>query len=133
MIELIIAAALIGPPMPRAQTQMVSAYDEKLEQIKKTADGTMTDAAIIGVCSAFDVWATERCISRNPNCYEANSLGKDSGTQRLAVKAAMYPVKVGLVYLLRRLNHHNWARGAAVVVGSIDIGFGVHALNKSRK
>lgn len=136
---LLLASALIGPPSPVRQDQTISAYDQrirdlenKLEEVDKTADGTLFDASIIGLCSSFDIWATERCISRNPGCYEGNEGGKDSGTQRLALKAGVYPIKVGGVYLLRRLGHHNWARGAAIGISLIDTAFGIHALNKSK-
>lgn len=126
MIPLLLAAALAGPPAPRDPAVVL--LEARLEQVRKVADGTLADAAILGVAGAFDIWATERCVARNPSCYEANPLGKDSGTSRLALKAALYPVKVGGSYILRRKSHHGLARVYTIAVAAVDVALGVRAL-----
>lgn len=151
MLGILLAAALVGPPAPKPQDQTKPAYEQRredaqaardkavlegiaqeagvaegLEQVRKVADGTFLDATFIAAGSAFDVWATDHCISKG-KCYELNPLGQIP-TQRLALKAGLYPVKVGACYLLRRWGHHNWARGAALGVTAIDVFLGAKAL-----
>lgn len=126
MLGILLAAALVGPPAPKPQDQTQPAYEQRLEEVRKVADGTFLDATFIAAGSAFDVWATDHCISKG-KCYELNPLGQIP-TQRLALKAGLYPVKVGACYLLRRWGHHNWARGAALGVTAIDVFLGAKAL-----
>lgn len=129
MIALLLAAALFGPPAPADPA--VALLEARLAEVRRVADGTFTDAALIGAASAFDIWSTERCITRNPRCYEANPLGADSGSSRIALKAGVYPLKVGVSYGLRRLGHHGWARVAALVFSAIDVAVGIHNLDKA--
>lgn len=128
MIALLLAAALVGPPAP----DPYAAIEARMAEVKRVADGTFTDAAMIAVGSAVDIWGTERCIS-NGTCTELNPLGQDSGTSRLAVKAAMYPLKVGACYTLRRHGYHKAARILAVVVTAVDVGLGIHAIRLSNQ
>jgi len=132
MISLLLAASLMGPPAPSPQLRDQT-IEARFDEIKRVADGTFTDAAIIGAGSAFDIWATERCISRNPLCYEANPLGKDSGSQRIALKAGVYPLKVGISYFFRRTRHHRTARIFAVSFALLDGAIGVNNYRLSRK
>lgn len=128
MLALLLAAALVGPPAP----DPYAALEARMAEVKRVADGTFTDAAIIGVASGFDIWTTEHCFATNPDCSEMNWLGQDSGSSRIALKAAAYPVKVGTSYILRRKGHHNWARGVTIAIAAIDILAGVRNLRNSR-
>lgn len=103
-----------------------------MAEIKRVADGTMTDAALMAIGSAVDIWGTEQCVNAS-TCYEANSAGQTSGTARVALKAGLYPVKVGGCYVLRRTGHHKAARIVAILVTAVDVGLGVKAYRLSRQ
>jgi hypothetical protein len=132
MLHLLILAQFVvsGPPDP--VDPRIAMIEARLEETKRVADGTFTDGAILAVSSAWDIWTTERCIARNPNCYELNPLGKDSGASRIALKSAYFPIALGSSYVLRRAGHHKTARISTLVISAAQIAVGFINLDKSK-
>lgn len=117
-----------GPPAPREPA--IALIEARLAEIKRVSDGTFLDAIIIGGGNGFDLWTTGKCGKDNPFCFEANpAISNSSGLQIIALKAAAYPIEVGICYLLRRWGHHTWARIMAFVSGGIHLAVGIHNLD----
>jgi hypothetical protein len=128
MLALLLAAAFVGPPAPPDPTAVIEA---RLAEVKRVADGTFTDAGIIGVGAAFDLWTTAHCLERNSSCYEANPLGSVA-EKRIALKAAVYPLEVGACYWLRRMGKHKAARWVAVGLTAFHVGLGINNLRTAQ-
>ena len=134
ILSLILASAnLVGPLPPPEQNLTQDAIQQKLDEVKRVADGTFSDAVLIGVGSGFDMYMTEKCIVENPGCYESIGVNQVNGTARLALKGGLYPAKVGACYYLRRLGKHKLARALALGFFSIDTYAGYKNFKNSRK
>lgn len=112
--------------------ERVTKLEAQLRDVKRTADGTFLDAAIIAPAGFWDVYTTEKCFQENPRCAELNRLGFN-GTTRVGVKTAVYPLKVAVRYALRRLHHHHWARVTALVFAGVDVAQGFRNLDIAHK
>lgn len=128
---LVLAAGLVGPPDPI--DVRVASLERRLEEVRRVADGTFLDAAIIAPGVGLDLWTTGRCEKcRELNPLIANSQGYPDALKAVGLKAAAYPVEVGACYILRRSGHHNWARGLAIGMTVVHVGVGVHNLRNTR-
>lgn len=118
---------VVGPPAPKDPAIVL--IEARLEEVRRVADGTFLDAAIIAPGLGFDLWTTGRCEGcRELNPLIANSKGYPDALKATGLKAAVGPLEVGACYVLRRQGHHNWARGLAIGLTVFHAAVGIHNL-----